>query len=201
MRAGGAAAPERDGEDVRDLEQQARERPVRVLRKRPEQPTVAEVLQKLVSSVCCRQRTCEMPMWSDLGFPNIGVDYGYLWCRAPEASDASHDEVAGEDPPDGVRTSSPVLCGRCSVDRWIFGHLCQTKGDNERNRAVLAKELQAGGHTRVVVRSDGVNSIPPNTENWLRKLYDKNYNNDTSTEDKHETNYSMNNDTRNMHIT
>ena len=30
-----------------------------------------------------------------------------------------------------------------------------TKGDNERNRAVLAKELQAGGYTRVVVRSDG----------------------------------------------
>ena len=46
-----------------------------------------------------------------------------------------------------------------------------------------------------------VKSIPPNTENWLRKLYDKNYNNDTSNEDKHETNYSMNNDTRNMHIT
>ena len=47
-----------------------------------------------------------------------------------------------------------------------------------------------------------VKSIPPNTENWLRKLYHKNYNNnDTSTEDKHETNYSMNNDTRNMHIT
>ena len=42
---------------------------------------------------------------------------------------------------------------------------------------------------------------PPNTENWLRKLYDKNYNNDTSNEDKHETNYSVNNDTRNMHIT
>ena len=46
-----------------------------------------------------------------------------------------------------------------------------------------------------------VNSIPPNTENWLRKLYDKNFNNDTSNEDKHETNYSMNNGARNMHIT
>ena len=49
--------------------------------------------------------------------------------------------------------------------------------------------------------AESVKSIPPNTENWLRKFYDKNYNNDTSTEDKHETNYSMNNDTRNMHIT
>ena len=46
-----------------------------------------------------------------------------------------------------------------------------------------------------------VKSIPPNTENWLREFYDKNNNNDTSTEEKHETNYSMNNDTRNMHIT
>ena len=43
MRAGRAAAPEHDGEDVRDLEQQARERPVRMLRKRPEQSTAAEV--------------------------------------------------------------------------------------------------------------------------------------------------------------
>ena len=32
MRAGGAAAPEHDGEDVGDLEQQARERLVRVVR-------------------------------------------------------------------------------------------------------------------------------------------------------------------------
>ena len=49
MRAGGAAAPVRDGEDVRDLEQQARERPVRVLRKRPEQHTVAEVQEHEIS--------------------------------------------------------------------------------------------------------------------------------------------------------
>ena len=92
----------------------------------------------------------QMPMWGDQGLrkgvPIIGVDYGYQWSRTPEASDAPHDEVAGEDPPDGVRTSSPVHCGRCSVDRWLFGHLCQAKGDNERNRAVLAKELQAGGY-------------------------------------------------------
>ena len=54
-----------------------------------------------------------------------------------------------------IRQMESVLCGRCSVDRWIFGHHCQTKGDNERNRAVLAKELQTGGYTRVVVRSDG----------------------------------------------
>ena len=50
------------------------------------------------------------------GVPIIGVDYGYLWRRTPEALDASHDEVAGEDPPDGVRTSSPEHCGL--VDLW-----------------------------------------------------------------------------------
>ena len=51
----------------------------------------------------------------------------------------------------------------------------------------------------------GVKSIPPDTENWLRKRYNYSMNNDTSTEDKHETNYINNkcNDmsTRNMHIT
>ena len=56
------------------------------------------------------------------------------------------------------------------------------------------------GNTRIGLVLEVVKSIPPNTENWLRKLNDKNYNNDTSNEDKHETNYSMNNDTRNMHI-
>ena len=49
MTAGGAAAPEHDGEDVSDLEQQAHERPVRVLRKRPEQPTAAEVQKHEIS--------------------------------------------------------------------------------------------------------------------------------------------------------
>ena len=50
-----------------------------------------------------------------------------------------------------------------------------------------------------------VKSIPPTTENWLRKRYIYNMNNDTSTEDKHETNHinkkcnDMN--TRKMHIT
>ena len=72
----------------------------------------------------------QMPMWGDQrvekGVPIIGVDYGYLWSRAPEASEAPQDEVAGE-----------------------------AKGFHERNRAVLAKELQARSHPRVVVRSDG----------------------------------------------
>ena len=49
VREGGAAAPEHDGEGVGDLEQQARERPVRVLRKRPVQPTAAEVQEHEIS--------------------------------------------------------------------------------------------------------------------------------------------------------
>ena len=139
-----------------------------VLRKRPEQPTAAEVQEHEISGHETHRSWCRACVAGigradaqvrrpgvEKGVPIIGVNYGYLWSRAPEASDASDDEVAGEDPPDGVQTSSPVLCGRCSVDRWIVGHLCLAKGDNERNRAVWAKELQAGGYPRVVVRSDG----------------------------------------------
>ena len=33
--------------------------------------------------------------------------------------------------------------------------MCEVKGNNERNRTVLAKELLLGGYPRVVVRSDG----------------------------------------------
>ena len=51
----------------------------------------------------------------------------------------------------------------------------------------------------------GVKSIHPTTENWLRKLYNYSMKNDTSTEDKHETNHinnkynDMNMNTRKMH--
>ena len=71
-------------------------------------------------------------------------------------------------------------------------------------RKTIWRTIQrASGSFGVTVEEhpSSVKSIPLTTENWLRKLYDKNYNNDTSNEDKHKTNYSMNNDTRNMHIT
>ena len=104
VRAGGAAAPEHDGEDVRDLEQQARERPLKVLRKRPEQPTAAEVQVHQINGhepyrswcracVAGRGRAdahVERP-GVEKGVPIIGVDYGYLWSRAPKASDAPED--------------------------------------------------------------------------------------------------------------
>ena len=56
------------------------------------------------------------------------------------------------------------------------------------------------------VVQQSVKSIPPTTENWLRKRYNYSINNDTSNEDKHKTNYSINDkcndmNTRNMHIT
>ena len=71
---------------------------------------------------------------------------------------------------------------------------------NSRLRSSLS-DLPTHNPSRASLHLPRVKSIPLNTENWLRKLYDKNYNNDTSNEDKHETNYSMNNDTRKMHIT
>ena len=160
------------------MEQQARERLVRVFRKRPEQPTVAEVQEHEISGHepyragverVLQAEDVQMPMWErpgvEKGVPIIGVDHGYLWSRAPEASDASHDEGSQA----RIRQMESelrrqCLCGRGSVDRWIFGHLCQAKGDNERNRAVLGKELQAGGYTQVVVRSVGEFALLENVE-------------------------------------
>ena len=120
---------------------------MRVLRKRSEQPTAAEVQEHEISGHEPYRSWCRASVSGrgradahvgrqgvEKGVPVIGVDYGYFWSRAPEASDPPHDEVAGEDSPDGVRNSSPVLCGWCSVVRWLFGHLCQASGDNERNR-------------------------------------------------------------------
>ena len=53
----------------------------------------------------------------------------------------------------------------------------------------------------------GVKSIPPTTENWLRKLFKYSKKNYKSTEDKHETNHinnkynDTNMNTRKMHNT
>ena len=57
------------------------------------------------------------------------------------------------------------------------------------------------------VKASCVKSIPPTTENWLRKLYTYNKKNCKSTKDKHETNHinnkynDTNTDTRKMHNT
>ena len=45
---------------------------------------------------------------------------------------------------------------------------------------------------RIGIRIQSVKSMPPTTENWLRKLYNYSMKNDTSIEDKHETNHINN---------
>ena len=68
-------------------------------------------------------------------------------------------------------------------------------------KAKTRRRTPACSSTRIV------KSIPPTTENWLRKLYNYSMTNDTSTEDKHETNHinnkcnDMNMNTRKMHNT
>ena len=80
MKEGGAAALEHDGEDVGDFEQQARERPVRVLRERPDQPTAAEVQEHESSGhepyrswcrACVAGRGRADATWSDQGLRRV----------------------------------------------------------------------------------------------------------------------------------
>ena len=156
VRAAGAAAPERDGEDVRDLEQQARERPVRVLRKRPEQPTVAEVQEHEISGHEPYRSWCRACVAGrgragahvgrpgvEKGVPIIGVDYGYLWTTRSQARIRQME-------------SEPRL--QCFVEGavWIGGSLVIfVRQKVTMSGIVQFWELQAGGYPRVVVRSDG----------------------------------------------
>ena len=75
-----------------DLEQQARERPLRVLRKRPEPPTVAEVQEHEISGhTNCTEAGVErvlqaedvqMPMWGDLGLRKVFRSLELTTCGA-----------------------------------------------------------------------------------------------------------------------
>ena len=91
VREGGAEAPEQDREEAGDLEMQARERPVRVLRKRPEQPTAEEVQEHEISGHEPYRSWCRACVAArgradahvgrpavEKGVSIIGVDYGYL---------------------------------------------------------------------------------------------------------------------------
>ena len=82
------------------------------------------------------------------GHPRPGSRTGYLWSRSAESADVEKEQVIAENPPDGVRTSSPVLCAGCSAGRWLLGYLCQAKGDNERTRNVLEMGLSAAVYTQ-----------------------------------------------------
>ena len=65
----------------------------------------------------------------------VGVDYGYLWSPSPEnAGDVLEADDDDDDPHDGVRTGSSVLCGRNSRDVWICCYLLPSKGNRRHQR-------------------------------------------------------------------
>ena len=169
-----AGAPARRPEIEEGLQQQAGERPVRAARRRrPDQPTADEIEEHEACGhepyrswcpdcVAGRGRADSHIQRGagEKALPIFGVDYGFLWNKAPqEDAAAAADEEQEEEPPTGIKTSSPILCGRCSADGWLIAQLCLRKGDDERNRQGLALELLAGGYPRIVVRSDGEHSI------------------------------------------
>ena len=114
--------------------------------------------------------------------------------------------------------------------QWIQAYPCKNKTSKETQRS-LHKFLEPERKPKVIYTDNSLEfgkacedlsgnlctSTPHRSETnckektskyrkWLRKRYYENYNNDTSNEDKHETNYSINNkcndmNTRNMHIT
>ena len=93
---------------------------------------------------------------SEKGLPMVGVDHGCLQNRpAGKAGDFVAAEDDDGDPPDGVRTSTPVLCRRNSRDGWILSYWLQSKGNSGRNIAVFSQELMPSGYRRQIVRPDG----------------------------------------------
>ena len=67
--------------------------------------------------------------------------------------------MTDENPPGGVRTSSRVLCGRCSADRWLLDILAKQRVTLRGRVTLLAKQLTAGGYPRSKARSDGEPSM------------------------------------------
>ena len=83
-------------------------------------------------------------------------------------------------------------------------------GDSNLTHSVRASNKEDTQRTTTLTDNkkrdyENVKSIPPTTENWLRKLYKYSMNINMSTEDKHETNHinnkcnDMNMNTRKMH--
>ena len=69
----------------------------------------------------------------------VEVDNGYLWNRTAEnAGDVVDVEDDDDNPPDGVRKSSPVFCGRARV----MGGISPSKSNSERKR-VDGRRIQA----------------------------------------------------------
>ena len=59
----------------------------------------------------------------------------------------------------GQPKPNPILCGRNSEDRWIFGYTLQAKGANEHGAKMLEEEIRRLGSGRIVIRSDQEPSI------------------------------------------
>ena len=99
---------------------------------------------------------------------------------------------------DGLDTDGagkPAKISKWSIYLWNESH-------NEFGAKITLTKF-GNSQRSLLSPTGGVKSIPPTTENWLRKLYEYSMNNNTSTEDKHETNHINNNDTntdtRKMH--
>ena len=123
----------------------------------------------------------------------------------------------------GNTTSRCQICsalGRCSRaqnpqptanDVQCLGPLprvvtCTTKGVAQQRRCWWTDSQQRRvEHLGLTHFTCHEKSMPPTTENWPRKLYIYSLNNNTSTEDKHETNHinnkynDTNTDTRKLH--
>ena len=102
---------------------------------------------------------------------------------------------------DGLNTDGagePAKISEWSIYLW-------NESQNEFGAKVTVTKF--GNSQRSLLSPGSVKSIPPTTENWLRKRYKYSMKNDKSTEDKHETNHinnkcnDMNLNTRKMHIT
>ena len=87
-----------------------------------------------------------------------GVVDGFPWSRSAPSVDAPSVDVlrkTSENPPGGVRTSSRVLCGRCSADSCLLDIFARQRMTLRGRTTLLAKQLTAGGYPRSNARSDG----------------------------------------------
>ena len=93
---------------------------------------------------------------SEQGLLEVGVD---LYLRSRSAQNAG-DVVVGEDDGGGPPKLSGQAQQSCVDETHVMGgdvsYFLRTKGNSERNIAILSQEFMAGGYMRQIVRSDGV---------------------------------------------
>jgi hypothetical protein len=81
----------------------------------------------------------------------LGIDYGYLTGR----TDTTEETEQSEDKDGNGEKCSPIMCGRFSSDRWIFGHFVPSKGiEHPYNAEILATEIRRCGVKKLFIRSD-----------------------------------------------